>query len=78
MTKKSRRGGAFSMVEGIDELAQGEIHILSEEEILAAGQQPESMEEEAAGELDEMEILTEEEVLAEEEAVSGEELPEVE
>lgn len=62
----------------IDELAQGEIHILSEEEILAAGQQSESMEEEAAGELDEMDILTEEEVLAEEEAVSGEELPEVE
>lgn len=56
----------------IDELARGEIHILSEEEALAAEQPAAFVEEEAETELDELAVSAEGEVAEEEEAVSEE------
>ncbi|MCI8339074.1 MAG: DNA-directed RNA polymerase subunit omega [Lachnospiraceae bacterium] len=56
----------------IDELAQGEIHILSEEEALAAEQSQEFGEEASVEELEELAVSAEDEVFGEEEAVSEE------
>jgi len=61
----------------IDELARGQIHILSEEEAGTGEDYPESGEEEIA-ETEEMEIPAEEETSAEEETVSEEELSDIE
>ncbi len=56
----------------IDELARGEIHILSEEEALAADQSPAFGEEEPGAELEELAVSGEDEVMSEEEDVSEE------
>lgn len=56
----------------IDELARGEIHILSEEEALAAEQPAAFEEEEAEIELDELAVSAEGEAVSEDEAVSEE------
>lgn len=56
----------------IDELSQGEIHILSEEEALSAEQSPAYGEEEPETELDQLAASLEGEEVSEEEAVSEE------
>lgn len=56
----------------IDELAQGEIHILSEEEALAAEQSQEFGEEASVEELEELAVSAEDEIFGEEEAASEE------